>query len=352
MLLGTRLYRALLREARALLDDRARCGATKTAYTRELMRPYTLRGYYKASIVVKQANKLLRQLQAANDGYGHAIERTLAVAFGQRGPAKHELLQPFVRPNPAFTTHKFSPALAALVTSPIATSAARAATLDNLKTPPSLPPRAFPDTEEARLLGPLTPQRTKAIRRRYWNMQTAKLAAPIAVNISRSDKQPVDDPLDVLAAAGLQRIDLERGHVRLSELERKASVTANHMPRLPRRAANRRDSRHSIGTAPRSKMSKDDSDRRVFPPSVHNTKWSRPHTITSRLMRRQYQRLLERSPVVTVQDGRASASPAGLARDATKPFKIPGINISVGTSTKHRGKNMPVLREDELQWFQ
>ncbi|KAM0788806.1 hypothetical protein ACM66B_002893 [Microbotryomycetes sp. NB124-2] len=357
MLFGTRLYRALLREARALPDDRARLHFKHRARSLMDRLQATQDRPAKAAAVVSRANKLLRQLQATNDGYTHAIERTLATAFGQRGPLKHKLLQPFVRPDPAVTKHNFSPPLAALVTSPLATSAQKAPTLENLTAPPTLPPRAFAHTDEARLLGQLIPQRIKAIKRRYWNTQTAKLSAPIAVNVTSKDNKPVKDVTDVLKAAGLRRVRVATGQAMLAELERKASVPEQYLPRSPRRSRTMTSSdecKRSLGTAPPQEALRiDDSDRRVFAPSLHATKWSRPSTISSRLMRRQYQRLLEQVPVVTVQDQRAATSSSASSAEpaARKPFKIAGINISVGTSNKHRGKNLPKLRDDELQWF-
>lgn len=262
--------------------------------------------------------------------------------------------QPFTHPDPAVTVPVFTPALAALVTSPLATTAPKTHTPAQLVTPPSLPPRAFPDSEEARLLGPLIPQRIKAIRRRYWNDQVGKLRAPIAVEVSQS-KQSDDNSAvsDILDAVGLDRVDHAQGQSRLAELEQKATVSVQRRPRVPRRLQSQTE-RATKGPAPIevAKVCKTDSDRRVFSPSRKNSKWHNPKTVTPRLMRRQYARVLSKSPVVHVEDARGdtpSSKPAKATKQ-TKPFQVPGFKISVGLSDKSGNGVLPLL-SDEAKWW-
>lgn len=139
MLLGTRLYRALLQESSALHDSQA--AYALPSYSRALSSAPAHRfanipscsSYYRQKIRaefrkdsvpesskttlkrVSQANKvsykisssgsakradrsptflqLLRHLQAANDGYLHSLTRVLDTAYARRGPAKHQLLR-------------------------------------------------------------------------------------------------------------------------------------------------------------------------------------------------------------------------------------------------------------------
>ncbi|KAK4057877.1 hypothetical protein OIO90_001096 [Microbotryomycetes sp. JL221] len=315
----------------------------------------------KQAHIVKRANKLLKHLQATNDGYIHAIRRTLETAFAQRGPAKHKLLQPFTQPDKSFTGPKFNPALASLVTSPLATTASRPPTLTQLSTPPTLPPRAFPDSEEARLLGPLIPQRINAIKRRYWNNQMTKLIAPIAVKTinksSNTDDVTSEDlaPEDTLRAAGLSGVQYDDGMQRLAELERKAVVAPHHRPRAPRRSQSKQERNDTKGTAPASiRQSKTDEDRRVFAPNFRAIKWGRPKTISNRLIRRRYQKVLEQAPIVAIEDSRSKVNAgqeSNTAAATTKPFTIAGLRFSIERSEHCSSKSFTVATEEEQRWF-
>lgn len=167
-------------------------------------------------------------------------------------------------------------------------------------TPPSLPPRAFPDSEEARLLGPLIPQRIKKIRLRYFNDQVGKLRAPVCV-IARKDGARLiagADLNELLVKAGLGGVAVEHGGPMLERLEELSKVPEENISRLPRRLQTF-EQKSILGTQAVS-PAKNDSVKdgpRILSPSRSNTKWHLPKFVTPRFLRRRYQSLLFDSPI-------------------------------------------------------
>ncbi|GAA6046440.1 hypothetical protein JCM3770_004925 [Rhodotorula araucariae] len=300
MLLGRALYRHLLREARNLPDSHV-----SEHYLNRIRTSFHATPPPESSVQalrrVKHAQKLLRHLQAANDGYLHALTRVFETAYGIRGQDRHAALAPFLSPGQA--KHTFPPPLAALVTSPIS-HLSRPPTPVQLLTPPTLPERADPTSEAARLLGPLTPERVRAVKRRWWNLQTGKVRAPLAVRVRHSGQDVTDEneALALLERAGLggmRRELLRRGWDRVRQLEGKAAGADVQRPLPPRRlqTPEQRAASHpppSKGTACRV----DDEQRRVFSPSSKHTKWHPPKEVTTRLLRRRAEEVLEQAPVV------------------------------------------------------
>ncbi|BGP15255.1 hypothetical protein JCM10213v2_003215 [Rhodosporidiobolus nylandii] len=268
LLLGKQLYRSLLREARALPDT-----LVSEHYLAHIRASFRRHSVPEASVQairrVKGAQKLLRQLQAANDGYLHALTRAFETAYGLRGREKHRSLA--------------------------------------LLTPPTLPERADPASEEARLLGPLTIQRESAVRRRWWNSQTGKIRAPVAIKVRRADGSLVDDAkeaADALKAAGLpvqSAPELEAGWARLAALNASAAASFAATPLPPRRlqTTEQRATSHPL-PPPTREAAKTDEDRRQFKPRARDSKWHPPKAVTSRLLRRVRQGVGEKAVVVTL----------------------------------------------------
>ncbi|GAA5937326.1 uncharacterized protein JCM15063_002872 [Sporobolomyces koalae] len=307
MLFGPSLYRNLLREARRLPDQHA-----STYYHERIRRLFRDEHAYKTDLQTvrktKRAQQLLRHLQAANDGYLHAVTRVLETAYGVRGPQKHASLAPYLKQDQE--QHTFSPPLAALVGSTVS-HLSRAPSPAQLVKPPTMPERADPTSEEARLLGPLIPQRVKAIKRRWWNSQTGKIRAPVTARVRENGQVVVglEQAHATLVALenGLDELDLERGHDRLNQLETNATVPPSTAVLPPKRlqTLEQRSARHPVPP----KLAKPvlgDPQRRVFSPSSRNTKWHSPKQITARFMRRRAAELLANSPIVeiTVNEGK------------------------------------------------
>ncbi|KAJ2984826.1 hypothetical protein NUW54_g10365 [Trametes sanguinea] len=112
----------------------------------------------------------LRKLEGANTGYAKCFDYVLNTAYGRRGPLKWEILDPLrsepgaelpPRIIPAVESSRpplYSQEMKALLTSEIAQSG-RALTPAALEHPPTLPPRADPNSPEARALGPFSKRR-------------------------------------------------------------------------------------------------------------------------------------------------------------------------------------------------
>ncbi|GAA5994115.1 uncharacterized protein JCM10292_001880 [Rhodotorula paludigena] len=356
MLLGKELYRQLVREATHLPDARISEHYLARIRTTFLERNEP-ESSQQAARRTKHAQKLLRQLQAVNDGYIHALTRAYETAYGLRGPQKHQALEPFT--NPGLKKREFPPALAALVTSSIAHTS-RPPSTAQLTTPPTLPERADPTSEEARLLGPLTPERVRAIRRRWWNSQTGKIRAPLAVHVRRpggEDVRDVGEATRLLRDAGLGSglaEDLVRaGWSRLEQLERTA--TSKQVPLPPRRlqTAEQRATKH----APPEKLALpriEDAQRRVLSPSARNSKWHNPKQLTARLLRRRAEAVLEEGPVVVVHVPAPSA--AAEEQEGEKKAKVPSKKGGAGFEVKrselaHGEKGRVREMTDEERWW-
>lgn len=262
--------------------------------------------------------------------------------------------QPNARVTPTYT---FTPPIVALLTSPLSHST-RPPTRAQLASPPTLPARADPTSEEARLLGPLTPQRIKAIKRRYFNEQISKLRAPIAVRLRRKDGQPVKDEHLMLKYVGLGTVDLAKGQRVLGELELKAQIAEGATPRLPRRLQSP-EQRASKGVVPpRIKQEVADDQRRILSPSSKNSKWHLPKTLTPRLLRRRFQEILTNSPILVVEQQQlpsTSSSPSPTSSiDKPRPAVKTPFTFSVAQSPFARGsvQRHPEMSAEDQWWEQ
>ncbi|KDE09030.1 hypothetical protein MVLG_00750 [Microbotryum lychnidis-dioicae p1A1 Lamole] len=342
LLTGKWLYRAILQQAKQLPDTHV------TDHYLHLIRsdfrkplPLDRSRAYDRTV---QAQKLLRRLMAANDGHLHAIERVLDQAYQRKGKGSHTLLEPFL--SSSRQTNLFnSPSLRSLLTSPLSHTS-RNPTLKQLDTPPTLPPRAFPHSEEARLLGPLIPQRVKAIRKRYWNSQTGKIKKPLSVLVVQESEQEGEEERmkreDLLKKVGLVGLgeELEKvGRERLQRLERLTCVPPGERPRRSRRLrgvssalTSREEDGSSTwtsstgsqlsstakekdegGAGAKTSNPKKASSTRTMTTTIPNLslpKWSTPKVLRPRFMRRRYEALLEDAPIVTVE-GKAVGTKAG-----------------------------------------
>ena len=233
--------------------------------------------------------------------------------------------------------HGFLPSLSALLSSPLA-HLTRPPTPAQLRAPPTLPPRADPTSEDARLLGPLTPQRVRKIRLRYWNSQVAKLRAPLAVQVRGPDGALVASAIAasaVLEAAGIKGVDVSGGWARLEDLERRARGPDEHRPRAPRRLQSA-ELRSAKGPTPSIRPPAREGPPRILEPSSKNTKWHLPKTLSNRLLRRRYAQILK-APVLVV---------------AQREDAVDGVGFEVTKSTWGTGGGAEVgLMSEEDRWW-
>ncbi|BGP07128.1 hypothetical protein OF846_002360 [Rhodotorula toruloides] len=353
MLVGKGLYRALLREAKLLPDSRLSehyTAKVRTAFRQE----HDPESSERALRRIKRAQKLLRHLQAANEGYLHSITRAYETAYGVRGKVKHAILEPFLEPGRRKST--FPPALAALVTSSFAHNSRAPAPADLLK-PPLLPERADPTSEQARLLGPLIPQRIKAIRRRFWNMQTGKVFAPVSIKVlqGKDEVDGMDEARRLLKKhAGLKIAPehLMKGWTRTRELETKSSSTLQLPPRRLQTAEQRQNGPPPLPPVSTRRAFPDDA-RRSLVPAFDTTKWKRPHVIRPRLLRRRVQVMMQKMPTLTVRipvpgdDGMVQKAEGKKPKRKEATFTVQLLDKAAGEKGRYRE-----MSEEERWWLE
>ncbi|GEM08453.1 hypothetical protein Rt10032_c05g2470 [Rhodotorula toruloides] len=372
MLVGKGLYRALLREAKLLPDNRLSehyTAKVRTAFREERHPESSERALRR----IKRAQKLLRHLQAANEGYLHSVTRAYETAYGVRGKVKHAILavrlvelplavlrltlslQPFLEPGRKRSN--FPPALAALVTSSFAHSSRPPSPADLLK-PPSMPERADPTSEQARLLGPLIPQRIRAIKRRFWNNQTGRMLAPVAVKVVQG-KEEVDDAetasrlLKRHAKLNVVPEHLIKGWKRIRDLEAKSSSSLPKLPPRRLQTVEQRQNRSSPLSPVSARRIISVDARRSLVPAFNTTKWKSPRVIRPRLLRRRVQTMLQKMPTLTVRVP-AAKSDEDADKVANRKDKRKEATFAVQLSEKAAGEKgrYREMTEEERWWLE
>ncbi|BGP31165.1 hypothetical protein JCM10296v2_002929 [Rhodotorula toruloides] len=354
MLVGKGLYRALLREAKLLPDIRLSehyTAKVRTAFREEQDPESSERALRR----IKRAQKLLRHLQAANEGYLHSITRAYETAYGVRGKVKHAILEPFLEPGRRKNT--FPPPLAALVTSSFAHTS-RAPTPADLLKPPLLPERADPTSEQARLLGPLIPERIKAIKRRFWNMQSDKIHAPVSIKVLQG-KDEIDDMYKaswlLKKHAGLNVVPehLAKGWRRAQDLETKSSSSTPKLPPRRLQTAEQRQNRPPPLPSVSTRRLIPDDARRSLVPAFDTTKWKRPRIIRPRLLRRRVQVMMQKMPTLTVRMPVPEDDETAQQAETEKPkrkeatFTVQLLDKAAGEKGRYRE-----MTEEERWWLE
>ncbi|KAI5479376.1 hypothetical protein MNV49_003710 [Pseudohyphozyma bogoriensis] len=215
-----------------------------------------------------KANRLLRQLQAANEGYLHAIQRVLENTYGIRGRTKHSLLEPFISDNPPTLKHPASAVTRTILSSPLLSHIP----LQSFVAP--LPPRADPTSEDSRLLGPLIPQRVKAIQKRWWKTTRRRLGGLV----------------EVTDTAG----EFTKSEGALRRIQKRAKAIT---PKKPRRLQSVEERRGKVEVEEHGTRGGWQGERRILL-SRGSKQWSPPHAMTPRFIRRRYDNLLAKSRVL------------------------------------------------------
>lgn len=203
----------------------------------------------------------------------------------------------------------------------------------------------------------MIPQRIQAVKRRYWNEQIGKVRPPMATFIERSNDGDAQDDGKALRAAQIGWIDMKKGQDSLLDLESKARVPANRQPRLPRRLQTA-DERAIKGPTPSSStsISCSSGDARVIPPSLNASKWHRPKILSTRLLRRRFQDVLSRSPILTVRD-RGETVGASTKESQTSKKSSPSQNrfhfeVTLSEARLDGLERVPEVDQETLQWIQ
>ncbi|KAF9462128.1 hypothetical protein BDZ94DRAFT_1262005 [Collybia nuda] len=188
---------------------------------------------------LKRVHKDLRKIQTARQGDVAGFHYILNLAYGRNGKLKRELMDPLLRdpvtPLPPYIIPSveksrppvYSSELRTLLMSGLSRRT-KPLSPKSLASPPPLPGRADPTSEEARLLGRLSKRREINIRWRYFTTEWAKVYPPLQVVVEGSEPSMLD-----LARAGVRSIGFQGIRV-FEEIERIAG-SAHTAPPLTRR---------------------------------------------------------------------------------------------------------------------
>ncbi|RDB28879.1 hypothetical protein Hypma_015714 [Hypsizygus marmoreus] len=234
---------------------------------------------------LKRVSQDFRKIEAAINGNTKAFAHVLDLAYGRKGKLKWELMKPlFSDPNapippriiPAVEKSRppvYSPELKALLTSNLSRKN-KPLTPKSFSFPPTLPLRADPNSEDARLLGPFSKRREVNIRWRYFTSEWKKIRPPLEIVLEDTSTGEVlrgNADADV-ARAGIRGLSMQ-GQGVFDDIE--AIVNPLSGPRPPTRKERR------------------NSDADTQPPQTaalrHPSRW----------LRRRYQELLGRLPILT-----------------------------------------------------
>lgn len=166
----------------------------------------------------------------------------------------------------------YSPELTALLLSPYSRLSGKIPKPPHLLSPPTLPPRADPSSEDARLFGPFSKRREVNIRWRYFSYQWKRLYPPLEVSVKQRGAQETSSREDALLSAGIRGVGMQTAGL-LEELKLLAGPVSVRPP-APRRA----DPVYHL------RASSCGPDGRALP---------------NRFLRRRYRELLGRIPVLT-----------------------------------------------------
>ncbi|KAF9508915.1 hypothetical protein BS47DRAFT_1349878 [Hydnum rufescens UP504] len=297
----------------------------------------------------------LRRLRAANRGEHLAVKRVLDFAYGRRGKLRQELMariqsdpstperEPLIPANPSRSRPpKLPQSLTALFNFPPARTTGKSISPAQLHNPPTLPLRADPHSEEARLLGPLSLRREVNIHWKYFTEEKSRILPPLEMRMTEAIPDGKIGTKDPDSRVSLIKRGVNPDGTPLFEmLERLATPPP---PKLPRRAHRRgpevlpENPHHSqeINAVPKEVP--------VLPAtSVTRTSHaSKPPTRSLRFFRRRYQEILASTPILhyvtthpadnvsqvgNVLEGKysVSLSPHALRKSATlgHPFSPP-----------------------------
>lgn len=204
----------------------------------------------------------------------------------------------------------YSSELKALLTS---SAARRKKPIDakNLVSPPTLPTRADPTSEDARLLGPLSKRREVNIRWRYFTAEWQKIRPPLQV---------------VVAGAGVSPGDISRAQIRGVGFQGTGVFEDVESLAGPLRAA-----------PPLTRRELDAGKSSGELQSRHPSRW----------LRRRHQHLLSRLPILTYEP---PVEEKGKKRGAK--YNV-SLSSSAGVQSYHRlpGSTPEISSDDELAWI-
>lgn len=221
----------------------------------------------------------------------------------------------------------YSPELTALLTSTHSRTT-KPLRIGNLQSPPIIPERADPSSEEARLLGPFSKRREVNLRWRYFKREWHKVLPPLQLSF-----KTIPDPLDVLnessdknhiARAGVRGVGLQGGGV-LEEAQSLAGPAWKPLT-TPRRAR-RGTGSHALPSSKEGPFT-----------SALSTRW----------LRKRYQILLGKVPILTYSSEQKNGDNHG----PTSRYEVTLPTSAVSPSTRYGADRLPPIDDGSLSWIQ
>ncbi|KAG5353238.1 hypothetical protein C0989_009201 [Termitomyces sp. Mn162] len=282
---------------------------------------------------MKRVTQGLRKLEAANNGSTKAFEHILDLAYGRKGKLKWELMQIFLKPilsDPDVSVPPriipsseksrppiYSPELQALLlssdsrkTKPLAAK--------SLVFPPVLPLRADSSSEDARLLGPLSKRREVNTRWRYFTQEWKKVLPPLQVVMKDSTS---DIEFDKTSQEDLARADVRALGMQGRGIFEDVHAIAGPLT-VPRPLT--RKERLSSGTGVDTSVQ-----------SRHPSRW----------LRRRYQELLGRLPILAYTPTRDKSRSSGR-------YSVSLSSNALAPTLRHDASRYPEVElAADLQWL-
>lgn len=199
---------------------------------------------------------------------------------------------------------------------------------DNLITPPILPLRVDPSSEEARLLGPFSKRREVNIRWRYFKRESRKILPPLQLSVKEiSDSFEVtktSSDVHDIASVGIRGIGLQA-----SRLVEEAQILAGPAWKslsIPRRAREKAESQTP-------QLPNDNPFNSSLP-----TRW----------LRKRYQDLLGRVPILTYSY-KKSLDESGNHRGWYEVSLAPS---AISSHIRYGAHRLPPADDSALSWIQ
>lgn len=300
------------------------------------------------------------KLETALDGNVDAFEHVLDLAYGRKGKLRWEIIkvcwQSFVIPTFHFlniflrqpllkdpnappaprivSAHEksrpptYSPELAALLTS---THSRTTKALDkgNLKSPPILPTRVDPSSEDAGLLGPFSKRREVNMRWRYFRTEYSKVLPPLQLSVKEITEsfqiKNESSEKHSVASIGIRGVGLQG--TGLLERAQELAGPAWKPLQTPHRTSRERESQYLK-----------ESDEGAFQSNLP-TRW----------LRKRYQGLLGKVPILTYTDknqggNNKGCSPAGR-------YEVTLAPSAISSHIRYGANRLPPVDDSSLAWI-
>ena len=219
----------------------------------------------------------------------------------------------------------YSPQLTALLLSPYTRpSSGKPLKPSHLNEPPTLPLRADPSSEDARLFGPFSKRREVNIRWRYFSYHWKRLYPPLEVSVKKQGAQETSSQEDAILGARIRGVGMQTAGL-LAEL---ISLTGSGSERPP--TPRRTDPvylPHSVSRV---------ADRQVLP---------------NRFLRRRYRELLGRIPILTYSC--VPGQPVMGTKDCPAgKYEVSLAPNALSPRIQHEKARSKVLDDVDLAWFE